>query len=147
VIRVWDLVLKKEVAVMKPKGQDDNMAHMTTSILFTNDRKTIISGGRDGCLHFWNAMDGYKLLASLRVEDLGAVKYEEINCMTYVAGQKDDPCLVIGGLSGQISVYSINRQRIVFKARHSQFNDPTKLREEGDEAGFDPQNNQSNEIQ
>lgn len=37
VIRVWDLVLKKEVANMKPKGKKDNMAHMTTSICITKD--------------------------------------------------------------------------------------------------------------
>jgi WD40 repeat protein len=30
---------------------------MTTSIVFTNDKKTLITGGRDGCIHFWNAND------------------------------------------------------------------------------------------
>lgn len=61
-VRVWDLVLKKEIGTMKPKGVDNNKASATTCFAFTNDRKTIITGGRDGCLHFWNAMDNYKLI-------------------------------------------------------------------------------------
>ena len=99
VIRVWDLVLKKEVATMKPKGKDDNMAHMTTSMVFTNDKKTLISGGRDGCLHFWNAHESFKLISSVKIESLGALKYEEIYSMVYLAN-KDDPCLILGGQSG-----------------------------------------------
>ena len=27
IIKVWDLVLKKDIAVLKPKGKFDNMAH------------------------------------------------------------------------------------------------------------------------
>ena len=105
-IRVWDLILKKEVATMKPKGKEDNMAHMTTSFVFTNDKKTLISGGRDGCLHFWNAHDSYKLISSVQIESLGALKYEEIISMVYLAS-KEDPCIIFGGQSGQICVYSI----------------------------------------
>ena len=62
VVRVWDLVLKKEIGSMRPKGIDEKKAAATTSFAFTNDRKVIITGGRDGCLHFWNAMDNYKLI-------------------------------------------------------------------------------------
>ena len=79
VIRVWDLVVKKEIGQMKPKGKDDNMAHMTTSIVFTSDKKTIISGGRDGCLHFWNAHDNFKHISTIKLETLGGLKYDEIN--------------------------------------------------------------------
>jgi U3 small nucleolar RNA-associated protein 13 len=108
VIRVWDLVLKKEVAVMKPKGKDDNMAHMTTSLVFTNDRKTLITGGRDSCLHFWNVQDNFKHISSVKIESLGALKFDEINCLVYV-GSKEDPCIIIGGSSGQVLVYSVKR--------------------------------------
>lgn len=31
----------------------------------------------------------------------------------------DDPCLLLGGQSGELSVYSIKRQQIVFKATES----------------------------
>ena len=108
VIRVWDLVLKKEVAVMKPKGKDDNMAHMTTSLVLTNDKKTLITGGRDSCLHFWNTQDNFKHISSVKIENLGALKFDEINALVYVSS-KDDPCIIIGGSSGQVLVYSIKR--------------------------------------
>jgi U3 small nucleolar RNA-associated protein 13 len=65
IIKVWDLVLKKDVAVMKPKGKEDNMAHMTTSMVFTNDKKTLITSGRDGMLHFWNVKENFKLISSV----------------------------------------------------------------------------------
>ena len=122
VIRVWDLVLKKEIASMKPKG-GDNMAHMTTSLIFTNDRKTLITGGRDSCIHFWDTHDRFKLISSVNIDKLGAEKFEEINSMVYVSSPSnftaEDPCLVIGGSSGMVSVYSIKRQAIVFSARES----------------------------
>lgn len=74
VIKVWDLVLKKEIAVMKPKSKEDNMAHATTSIIFTNDRKTIMSAGRDGYIHFWDATDSaYGLISAIRLENIGAL--------------------------------------------------------------------------
>jgi WD40 repeat protein len=122
VIRVWDLVMKKEVAILKPKGAD-NMAHMTTSLVFTNDKKTLITGGRDSCIHFWDASDNFKLISTVNIDQLGALKFEEINSLLYLSAQdnftKDDPCLVIGGSSGQISIYSIKRQSIVFAADES----------------------------
>ena len=124
---------------MRPKSREDNMAHATTSILFTNDRKTIMSAGRDGYIHFWDASDsGYGLVSAIRLENIGALQYEEINCMTYAATDalKNDPCLVIGGLSGQILVYSIKRKKIVFRANHSRFLDPSKHFDK--DPGFDP---------
>ena len=138
VIKVWDLVLKKETGIMKPKSKEDNMAHATRSILFTNDRKTIMSAGRDGYIHFWDATDNYSLISAIRLENIGALQYEEINCMAYAAsdGLKDDPCLIIGGLSGQVIVYSIKRKKIVFRADHSRFLDESKNNES--DPGFDP---------
>lgn len=108
-VRVWDLVLKKEIGTMKPKGVDNNKASHTTCFAFTKDRKTIITGGRDGCLHFWNAMDNYKLIQSIKIQSLGGLQYDEINAMLYLADNAEDPCLLLGCLSGQICLYSINR--------------------------------------
>jgi WD40 repeat protein len=108
VIKVWDLVLKKEVACLKPKGKDDNMAHMTTSIIITNDRKFLMSAGLDGCIHFWN-LESYKLVSSVKIESIGGIKGEEITCMNYLIHISEDPCLLIGGSSGFIYVYSIKR--------------------------------------
>lgn len=118
-LRVWDLVLKKEVAQIKPKGKDDDLAHATTSIQFTADKKTLISGGRDGCLHFWSVFEGFKHISSIKIESLGALKYEEILTMTYLSLCKDDPCIIIGGQSGSIYVYSIKRQEIVWRTCQS----------------------------
>lgn len=78
VIKVWDLVLKREVAVLKPKGKDDNMAHRTTAMVFTKDKKTLITSGRDGCIHFWNVHDNWKLASSIKVSSLGALPFEEV---------------------------------------------------------------------
>lgn len=78
IIKVWDLVLKKEVAVLKPKGKDDNMAHRTTTMVFTTDKKTLITTGRDGCIHFWNVHDNWKLASSIKVSSLGALPFEEV---------------------------------------------------------------------
>jgi U3 small nucleolar RNA-associated protein 13 len=108
IIKVWDLVLKKEVAVMKPKGKEDNMAHMTTSLCFTKDRKTLISSGRDGQIHFWNAIDNFKLISSLQLSSIGCDKEEEILSMQYLA-INEDPCIVLGGHSGNVYVYSIKK--------------------------------------
>jgi|TARA_B110000285_G_scaffold235012_1_gene314185 WD40 repeat protein len=98
-IKVWDLVLKKDVAVMKPKGKEDSMAHRTTTMLFTGDKKTLVTAGLDGCIHFWNVMDNFKLVSSISATSLGALRYEEILSMVYL-NLKDDPCLVLGGHSG-----------------------------------------------
>lgn len=112
VIRVWDLVLKKEVAAIKPKGLHDNMAHATTSMLFTKDKRTLITSGRDGCIHFWNAADNFSHLSTLSLATLGCPKEEEVLCMQYIHSQ-EDPCLVFGGSLGTVWVYSIKRQSIV----------------------------------
>ena len=104
---------------MKPKGAD-HMAHMTTSLSFTNDKRTLISGGRDSCIHFWNAMDQFKHITTIQIDKLGCLPFEEINSMVYVQSierfTKDDPCLIFGGSSGQICVYSVKEQKIVFRA-------------------------------
>ena len=112
-IKVWDLVLKKDVAVMKPKSKEDGQGHRTTSMLFTADGKTLITAGLDGCIHFWNVVDNFKLVSSISASSLGALRYEEIMTMVYLS-LKDDPCLVLGGHSGYVSVYSIKKQKIVF---------------------------------
>ena len=132
VIRVWDLVFKKEVATMKPKGED-NMAHMTTSICFTNDKKTMISAGRDSCIHFWNTRDNFKHISSVKIESLGALKYDEVNCMVYVNHVKEDPCLIIGGASGQVCIYSIKRQEFVHRANESRILATDEVIEDGTE--------------
>lgn len=132
VIRVWDLVLKKEVSVLKPRGKDDNMAHMTTSIVFTNDKKTLITGGRDSCLHFWNAEQNFKHISSVTIKSLGSLKFDEINSLVYISS-KVDPCIVIGGSSGQILVYSINRQEIIYRANESRILGNNDVVEDGSE--------------
>ena len=82
-IRIWDLVLKKEVTTLRPRGIIDKMAHATTSIVFTNDRKILITSGRDNCLHFWNVEENYKHLSTISCDKIGGLVLDEINCMVY----------------------------------------------------------------
>lgn len=53
-VKVWDMVLNKEVASCKGnKGR-------VTSIQFTNDHKTLIVGARDGRIALYNTTDKFK---------------------------------------------------------------------------------------
>lgn len=115
IIKVWDLVLKKEVAVMKPKGKTDNMAHMTTSLCFTKDGKTLITSGRDGQIHFWNCLDNFSFVSSLNLMSIGCQKHEEVLAMNYIL-VGDDPCILIGGQTGHLYVYSIKRQEMAYQS-------------------------------
>ena len=96
-IKIWDLVIKKEVACLKPKGKSDNMAHMTTSMIITKDRKILMTAGLDGCIHFWS-LETNQLISSVKLESLGGLKGDEITCMCYVS--HEDPSLLIGSSSG-----------------------------------------------
>ena len=58
-------------------------------------------------------MDNFKLVSSISASSLGALRYEEIMTMVYL-NLKDDPCLLLGGHSGYVSVFSIKKQKIVF---------------------------------
>lgn len=48
-MRVWDLVLKSEIHTIK-SGHTSTIACIT----FSNDKKTMITGGRDGKILLWN---------------------------------------------------------------------------------------------
>ena len=51
VVKVWDMVLNKEIAACKGnKGR-------VTSFEFTNDFKTLIVGARDGKIAMYNTTD------------------------------------------------------------------------------------------
>jgi len=54
------------------------MAHMTTSMVFTKDKKTLVTSGRDGQVHFWNAADNFKHISSILLAAIGCDKDEEI---------------------------------------------------------------------
>ena len=118
---------------MKPKGKDDNMAHMTSSLIFTNDKKTLITGGRDSCLHFWSVQENFSHISSVKIESLGALKYDEINALAYIPS-KVDPCIIIGGSSGQVLVYSVKRQEIVSRNNESRILATNDVIEDGTEA-------------
>lgn len=87
-------------------------------MLFTSDKKTLVTAGLDGCIHFWNVVDNFKLVSSISASSLGALRYEEIMTMVYL-NLPNDPCLILGGQSGQISVFSIKKQTIVFSCCES----------------------------
>ena len=93
IIRVWDLMLKKEIAQMKPKVGE--VPHATTSFSFTKDHKIMITAGRDGYIHFWNS--NYGLINNVSAESLGALKDDEITSMMYL---QSGPSLMFGMSSG-----------------------------------------------
>jgi len=62
-IKVWDLVLKGEIASLK------HHKALITSIAFSHDRNTLISGSKDCTVAFWNAKDNFSKLSSIKYED------------------------------------------------------------------------------
>lgn len=73
-MKVWDLVLRAEVATLKAHTS------LVTCIVFTNDKTTMITSGRDGKVAFWNARDNFKLINVLQMNELG-INEEEINAI------------------------------------------------------------------
>ena len=96
-------MLRAEVATLK--------AHQSivTCFTFTTDRNTLISGGRDGRLAFWNVKDNYKLMSTIKVSDCG-IEEDEITAIHYTnlrTGTDNHPFVVIGGLSGALNILDI----------------------------------------
>ena len=58
-MRVWDLVMNSEVACLR--GNQGRV----TSMVFSKDLKTLIVGGQDGRVAFYNVSDNYKNFALL----------------------------------------------------------------------------------
>ena len=53
-VKVWDLVLNKEVAALK-----GNIGRCT-ALKFTNDLKTVFVGARDGKITLYNCLERFK---------------------------------------------------------------------------------------
>jgi WD40 repeat protein len=58
-MRVWDLVLKTEIANLKGHSSIINC------LTFTNDKSTLISAGRDGKIILWNSKDNFRMIAKI----------------------------------------------------------------------------------
>ena len=75
-IKVWDLVMRGEIAHLK--GGHNSLI---TSLSFSSDKSTLITSSRDGKVGFWNARDGYKPLSMFKYskaeEEINAVYYTE----------------------------------------------------------------------
>lgn len=82
---------------------------LVTSIVFTNDKSTMITSGRDAKVTYYNAKDNFKVLSSEPVSSLG-INEEEVNAIQYI-NVKDDkhnhPFLIIGGTSGGLAAIDI----------------------------------------
>lgn len=103
-IKVWDLVLRTDIATLKAHTS------LVTSIVFTTDKNTLISGSRDGNIAFWNTKDNYKQIslvkkASPADEEINAIYYLNVNSHPYV---------VIGGTSGLLSIMDVKTQNIIY---------------------------------
>lgn len=62
VVRVWDLVLNKEIAALKGNRS------RVSAIQFTHDGKTMICGGRDGKISIYNCTNFFQSIAVLEVQ-------------------------------------------------------------------------------
>lgn len=107
-VKVWDMVLNKEVAVCKGnKGR-------VTCFQFTNDQKTLIVGARDGRIALYNTTDQFKQMHVLSLTELG-LDEEEVTCMQYVYVSQTKSLLVVGGSKGQLCAVDLATLRIVYK--------------------------------
>ena len=84
---------------------------LVTSIIFSNDKKILITGSKDGKIGLWNVKENFKLITMLKMTDLG-LNEEEINAICYYSikdGNNHHPFLIIGGLNGTLSVFNLNK--------------------------------------
>jgi U3 small nucleolar RNA-associated protein 13 len=92
-VKVWDLVLNKEVAALK-----GNVGRCT-AIQFTNDCKTLFVGARDGKVTMYNCQDRFKQIGQLDLKELG-LNEEEVTCLSYIQVNQKSSLLAIGGSNG-----------------------------------------------
>ena len=113
-IKVWDLILKTEIANIAAHSS------LITGIEFTEDRNFMISSSRDGSLAIFNVKEKYKLVSTFNREN-SDLSEEEINTIKYynfrVGGEYEGnrrPYVIIGGKSGSISIFDLNKKRVCF---------------------------------
>jgi U3 small nucleolar RNA-associated protein 13 len=116
-IKVWDLVIRQERATLKGHQA------LVTSISFSADKSTLISSSKDGKLGFWNVKDNFKQLSLMKYSS----QEPELNVAYYV--QRETPFIIVGGATGALSVYDINKGKIAFTQSQGEFtaNEITKI--------------------
>lgn len=106
-VKVWDLVLNKELANLKGnRGR-------VSAFQFTKDFKTLIVGSRDGKIVLYNAQDQFRQIESLELSELGSVE-EEVTCMEYIWISSEKSMLAVGGSLGQLCVIDLSSLRITY---------------------------------
>jgi WD40 repeat protein len=65
VVKVWDLVINKEVASIR------GCMGRITSLVITKDHKTLIVGSKDGKIAFYNVSDNYRQIAVFEAKSMG----------------------------------------------------------------------------
>lgn len=104
---MWDLVLRTEVANLKFH------AALITSLAFSTDKHTLISGSKDGTIAFWNVKDNFKLLSSLKFKVKEEGSLEEVNAIHFFI-TNGNPYILVGEESGCLSIFDIKKQRICY---------------------------------
>lgn len=82
VVKVWDLVINKEVATLR-----GSMGRIT-SLVVTKDQKTLIIGSKDGKVSFYNAADNYRQIAVMDAgRDMGISNSAdlEVNALSFIS--------------------------------------------------------------
>lgn len=106
-VKVWDLVLNKEVAALK-----GNIGRCT-AIQFTNDLKTVFVGARDGKITLYNTQDKFKQIGQLDLRELG-LDEEEVTCMSYIQINQKSSILAVGGSKGQLYLIDLTTLAVIF---------------------------------
>jgi WD40 repeat protein len=92
-VKVWDLVLNKEVASLK-----ENQGRVSC-FAFTNDQKTLFVGARDGKIALYNTLEQFKLITTLTPlenED------DEVTALMYHKVSEARSYLLVGNSTGQL---------------------------------------------
>ena len=106
-VKVWDLVLNKEVAALK-----GNVGRCT-AIQFTNDSKTLFVGARDGKITMYNSQERFKQIGQLDLKELG-LDEEEVTCLSYIQVNQKSSLLAVGGSKGQLYLIDLTNLSVVF---------------------------------
>jgi ribosome assembly protein SQT1 len=84
--------------------------------LFTNDGKTIVSGGEDGSVRLWAPKTGQ---CKHVFTSANGVMEGHSNIVTAIAGSADGDYAVSGGMDGEVRLYLVPKKKLLQKFTHS----------------------------
>jgi WD40 repeat protein len=105
-IKVWDLVIKKEIANLRP-----GLARIT-SIVFSQDVKTMMVGDKDGRVTFFSVSDNYRTIAAMDAfKDMGLTTPVEVNTLCPFT-INNHQYMALGTNVGQLAIIDLHTQKV-----------------------------------